>query len=135
MGRSALVRVLDCLSLAVSPGSCVCMNTWEEEEEDGFEEKSLIKSHVEQVLKIKDVLDGGKTTLAFHLEPKTVVLRVSMHCNGCARKVEKHISKMEGVTSFQVDLANKKVVVVGDITPFEVLKSVSKVKFAELWLT
>lgn len=40
-----------------------------------------------------------------------------------------------GVTSFQVDLANKKVVVVGDITPFEVLKSVSKVKFAELWLT
>lgn len=25
-----------------------------------------------------------------------VVLRVSMHCNGCARKVEKHISKMEG---------------------------------------
>ncbi|KAL7240121.1 hypothetical protein ACSBR2_005898 [Camellia fascicularis] len=24
-----------------------------------------------------------------------VVLRVSMHCNGCARKVERHISKME----------------------------------------
>lgn len=68
------MRVLDCLSLAVSPGSCVCMNTWEEEEEDGFEEKSLIKSHVEQVLKIKDVLDGGKTTLAFHLEPKVGIL-------------------------------------------------------------
>ncbi|KAJ0090957.1 hypothetical protein Patl1_13199 [Pistacia atlantica] len=26
-----------------------------------------------------------------------VVLRVSMHCNGCARKVEKHISKLEGM--------------------------------------
>ncbi|RWW11164.1 hypothetical protein BHE74_00038885 [Ensete ventricosum] len=89
-----------------------------------------------------------------------------MHCNGCARKIEKHISKMEGmdefccylivykrkealnhhdlphslgslsvgVSSFKVDLENKKVVVVGDITPFEVLESVSKVKFAELWL-
>jgi copper chaperone CopZ len=27
---------------------------------------------------------------------QTVELRVSMHCNGCARKVHKHISKMEG---------------------------------------
>lgn len=25
-----------------------------------------------------------------------VMLRVSMHCNGCAKKVEKHISKIEG---------------------------------------
>jgi copper chaperone CopZ len=25
-----------------------------------------------------------------------VILRVSMHCHGCARKVEKHISKLEG---------------------------------------
>jgi Heavy-metal-associated domain len=38
-----------------------------------------------------------------------------------------------GVTSFQVDLKNKKVVVTGDITPGEVLESISKVmKFAEL---
>ncbi|KAG1346254.1 putative heavy metal-associated isoprenylated plant protein 18 [Cocos nucifera] len=41
---------------------------------------------------------------------------------------------MEGVTSFEVDLENKKVVVMGDITPLEVLESVSKVKFAELWV-
>lgn len=66
------------------------------------------------------------------LEPKTVILRVSMHCNGCARKVEKHIKKIKGVTSFKVDLEHKKVVVVGDITPFEILESVSKVKFAQL---
>jgi hypothetical protein len=39
-----------------------------------------------------------------------------------------------GVTSFEVDLASKKVVVMGDVTPFEVLESVSKVaKFAQLW--
>ncbi|CAL9039519.1 heavy metal-associated isoprenylated plant protein 35-like [Musa acuminata AAA Group] len=129
--RSGWKIIMDCFSLAVSPNSCVCVKT--QEEEDGLERKSLIKSHVEQVIKIKDVLDGAKT-LAFHLEPKTVVLKVSMHCNGCARKIEKHISKMEGVSSFKVDLEKKKVVVVGDITPFEVLESVSKVKFAELWL-
>ncbi|XP_010263780.1 PREDICTED: protein SODIUM POTASSIUM ROOT DEFECTIVE 1-like [Nelumbo nucifera] len=63
-----------------------------------------------------------------------VVLRVPLHCNGCARKVEKHISKMRGiVTSYQVDLENKEVVVTGDALPFEVLESVSKVKNAELW--
>lgn len=39
-----------------------------------------------------------------------------------------------GVTSFKVDLQSKKVVVTGDVTPFEVLQSVSKVaKFAQLW--
>ncbi|WOK99159.1 protein SODIUM POTASSIUM ROOT DEFECTIVE 2-like [Canna indica] len=131
MGRSGFERVFDCFSLAIFPSSCICMTTLEEDDE--AERRSLIKSHVEQVLKIKQALGGAKT-LAFHLEPKTVVLRVSMHCNGCARKVQKHISKMEGVTSIEVDLENKKVVVVGDVTPFEVLESVSKVKFAELWL-
>lgn len=38
-----------------------------------------------------------------------------------------------GVTSYKVDLDSKMVVVVGDIIPFEVLESVSKVKKAELW--
>jgi copper chaperone CopZ len=27
---------------------------------------------------------------------QTVELKVSMHCNGCAKKVQKHISRMEG---------------------------------------
>ncbi|KAG6527055.1 protein SODIUM POTASSIUM ROOT DEFECTIVE 2-like [Zingiber officinale] len=128
MGRSGLGRAFRCFSLAISTNSCICMNTCDEDEP---ERRALIES---QVLKIKDTSDGAKT-LAFHLEPKTVVMRVSMHCNGCARKVQKHISKMEGVSSYEVDLGSKKVVVVGDITPFEVLESVSKVKFAELWLT
>ena len=38
-----------------------------------------------------------------------------------------------GVTSYKVDLESKRVVVIGDILPFEVLDSVSKVKNAELW--
>ncbi|XP_058215814.1 protein SODIUM POTASSIUM ROOT DEFECTIVE 1 [Rhododendron vialii] len=64
-----------------------------------------------------------------------VVLRVSLHCKGCEGKVRKHISRMQGVTSFSIDFAAKKVTVVGDITPLEVLSSISKVKTAQLWST
>ena len=39
-----------------------------------------------------------------------------------------------GVTSFEVDLQRKKVVVTGHVTPLEVLQSVSKVKLAQLWM-
>ena len=30
---------------------------------------------------------------------QTVELKVSMHCYGCAKKVQKHISKMDGMTT------------------------------------
>ncbi|KAM0064222.1 putative heavy metal-associated domain, HMA, heavy metal-associated domain superfamily [Helianthus debilis subsp. tardiflorus] len=64
---------------------------------------------------------------------QVVELRVSIHCKGCAGKVRKHISRMEGVTSFNIDLESKKVTVVGDVTPLSVLTSISKVKNAQLW--
>ncbi|KAG5550107.1 hypothetical protein RHGRI_015155 [Rhododendron griersonianum] len=64
-----------------------------------------------------------------------VVLRVSLHCKGCEGKVRKHISRMQGVKSFKIDFAAKKVTVVGDITPLEALSSISKVKTAQLWST
>ncbi|URE28017.1 hypothetical protein MUK42_06424 [Musa troglodytarum] len=66
-------------------------------------------------------------------DQQVVVLRVSLHCKGCEGKVRKHISKMKGVTSFGVDLATKKVTVVGDVTPSGVLDSISKVKNARFW--
>ncbi|KAJ1418597.1 Heavy metal-associated domain, HMA [Sesbania bispinosa] len=100
--------------------------------EDELERKSLIANGSDHKLTLKDVV-AGKQTLAFQLKPQIVILRVSMHCHGCARKVEKHISKLEGVSSYKVDLETKMVVVMGDILPFEVLESVSKVKNAELW--
>ncbi|KAI3809414.1 hypothetical protein L1987_25386 [Smallanthus sonchifolius] len=65
-------------------------------------------------------------------DQQVVVLRVSLHCRGCERKMRKHISKMEGVTSFTIDFMAKKVTVIGDITPLGVLMSVSKVKNAKL---
>ncbi|GKB87797.1 sodium potassium root defective 2-like protein [Tanacetum coccineum] len=65
-------------------------------------------------------------------QQQEVVLRVSLHCKGCVKKMRKHISKMEGVTSFNIDFLAKKVTVVGNITPLAVLTSVSKVKNAKL---
>ncbi|RWR77499.1 protein SODIUM POTASSIUM ROOT DEFECTIVE 2-like protein [Cinnamomum micranthum f. kanehirae] len=132
MGKLKLGRMLDCLCLSCSSSTCFCMNGLEGE--DSMERKALIGSDGVEMMRIKDIIGGtGNQTLAYQLKPKMVVLRVSMHCNGCARKVEKHISRMDGVTSFEVDLESKKVIVIGDILPFEVLESVSKVKNAELW--
>ncbi|KAG6491735.1 protein SODIUM POTASSIUM ROOT DEFECTIVE 2-like [Zingiber officinale] len=66
-------------------------------------------------------------------QDQAVVLRVSLHCKGCEGKVRRHIAKMQGVRSFSVDLATKKVTVVGDVTPLGVLNSISKVKHAQFW--
>ncbi|KZV16975.1 hypothetical protein F511_34672 [Dorcoceras hygrometricum] len=64
---------------------------------------------------------------------QVVVLNVSLHCRGCERKMRKHISRMEGVTSFNIDFAAKKVTVAGKVTPLSVLSNISKVKNAQLW--
>ncbi|XP_068637474.1 protein SODIUM POTASSIUM ROOT DEFECTIVE 1-like isoform X2 [Aristolochia californica] len=64
---------------------------------------------------------------------QVVVMRVSLHCQGCAGKVKKHLSKMEGVTSFSIDLESKRVTVMGHVSPEVVLESISKVKKAEFW--
>ncbi|KAF3633707.1 hypothetical protein CQW23_06425 [Capsicum baccatum] len=128
-------KVLDCFSSTLSsngPGSCFCMNEFGVHD-DEFEKKPLMNNspndqdQQQNLVRLKDVINVGPPTLAFQLKPKIVVLSVSIHCNGCARKVEKHISKMEGVDMYQVDLETKKVVVIGDIVPFQVLESVSKV--------
>lgn len=64
---------------------------------------------------------------------QVVELRVSIHCKGCEGKLRKHISRMEGVTSFSIDLETKKVTVIGNVTPLGVLTSISKVKNAQFW--
>ncbi|KAF7126651.1 hypothetical protein RHSIM_Rhsim11G0135300 [Rhododendron simsii] len=79
---------------------------------------------------------------------QVVVMRVSLHCQGCAGKVKKHISKMEvekdetcssnhdidwRVTSFSIELESKRVTVMGHVSPVGVLESISKVKRAEFW--
>ncbi|GER28644.1 heavy metal transport/detoxification superfamily protein [Striga asiatica] len=66
-------------------------------------------------------------------DEKVVVLRVSLHCRGCERKMRKHLSRMQGVKAFNIDFTAKKVTVTGNITPLEVFSSISKVKYAQLW--
>nr|ACU14347.1 unknown [Glycine max] len=122
--------MLDKFCISSCSKTCFCVNSMEFE--DKFESKALIASDSDHKLRLKDVVDG-KQTLAFQLKPKIVILRVSMHCHGCAKRVEKHISKLEGVSSYKVDLETKMVMICGDILPLEVLESVSKVKTAELW--
>lgn len=74
-----------------------------------------------------------KASYSARSRDQVVVLRVSLHCKGCESKVRKHLSKMEGVTSFSIDMETKKVTVKGDVTPLGVLASVSRVKNAQLW--
>ncbi|XP_038880121.1 heavy metal-associated isoprenylated plant protein 45 [Benincasa hispida] len=133
-----MAKVFDCFSPSscTSSTSCFCINSMEvqDEEDEFFDKQPLIATNTKdnQLLTLKDVVNGNQT-LAFQLKPKMVTLRVSMHCKGCARKVEKHISKMEGVSSYTIDLETKMVIIIGDILPFEVVESVSKVKNAQLW--
>ncbi|KAI3407676.1 HMA domain-containing protein [Psidium guajava] len=132
MGKIGLGRVMNCFSVSSGlKSSWFCINSVKTHDE--MEQKPLITSDLDHLVRPKDVAVPENQTLASQPKPKMVMLRVSMHCNGCARKVEKHISKMEGVTSYKVDLESKMVEVIGDVTPVQVLESVSKVKNAEFW--
>ncbi|XP_050899738.1 protein SODIUM POTASSIUM ROOT DEFECTIVE 2 [Lathyrus oleraceus] len=75
----------------------------------------------------------SSSSSAISSKEEVVVLRVSLHCKACEGKIRKHISKMEGVRSFSIEMEKKKVTIIGDVTPLDVLTSVSKVKSAQLW--
>ncbi|XP_073044433.1 protein SODIUM POTASSIUM ROOT DEFECTIVE 2-like [Primulina eburnea] len=85
-----------------------------------------------EAVKTDEPYDVNPPTLSCPAD-QVVVLKVSLHCRGCERKMRKHISRMEGVTSFDIDFAAKKVTVAGKVTPLSVLSSISKVKNAQLW--
>ncbi|PHT41662.1 hypothetical protein CQW23_20516 [Capsicum baccatum] len=84
----------------------------------------------------RDEENGSKIVPSLPLSDNSfqvVVMRVSLHCQGCAGKVKKHLSKMEGVTSFSIELDRQRVTVMGHVSPVGVLESISKVKRAEFW--
>lgn len=58
-----------------------------------------------------------------------------MYGFGYLNKAHKPIVVMNwvGVTSFNIDFGAKKVTIVGDVAPLQVLASVSKVKSAQFW--
>ncbi|OVA18012.1 Heavy metal-associated domain [Macleaya cordata] len=57
--------------------------------------------------------DGGKKDDGII----TVVLKVDMHCDGCAKKVLRSIKRFEGVESCKGDSATNKITVVGKVDP------------------
>jgi hypothetical protein len=71
MGRKlGLDRVLDCFSLSLCANACACVHSVEEEEHEADERKALVSSQLEELVKLRDFVDGAAKTLAFHLEPK-----------------------------------------------------------------
>ncbi|CAM8891702.1 unnamed protein product [Rhodiola kirilowii] len=66
---------------------------------------------------------------------KTWVLKASIHCEGCKKKVKKIVSNTPGVYSSDVDLKQQKVTVTGNIDVNTLISKLIKKtgKHAELW--
>ncbi|KAJ6384533.1 hypothetical protein OIU78_027775 [Salix suchowensis] len=66
---------------------------------------------------------------------KTWMLKVSVHCEQCKRKVKKVLDSIDGVYSTDIDLRLQKATVVGDVDADTLIKSLKKKtrKHAELW--
>ncbi|XP_015939785.1 heavy metal-associated isoprenylated plant protein 35 [Arachis duranensis] len=66
---------------------------------------------------------------------KTCVLKVSIHCEGCKKKVKKILQSIHGVDTIDVDLRQQKVVVTGNVdSDILIMKLINKTgKHAELW--
>ncbi|RWW20834.1 hypothetical protein GW17_00015034 [Ensete ventricosum] len=64
---------------------------------------------------------------------QTCVLKVSIHCNGCKKKVNKLLQKVDGVYTTSIDAEQGRVTVSGDVDPATLIKKLSKAgKHAEL---
>lgn len=65
---------------------------------------------------------------------KTWVLKVSIHCEGCKKKVKKVLHSIEGVYATNIDTKQQKVLVVGNVEATTLIdKLVKSGKNAELW--
>lgn len=64
----------------------------------------------------------------------TCVLRVSIHCEGCKRKVIKLLRSLPGVENIEIERQQQRVVVTGDVSPESLIRKLVKSgKNAELW--
>ncbi|CAN0897143.1 Heavy metal-associated isoprenylated plant protein 36, partial [Linum grandiflorum] len=68
------------------------------------------------------------------LKYKTWVLKVSVHCEGCKRKVKKILNNIDGVYMTEIDLRQQKVTVIGNVDGEALVRKLVKMgKHAELW--
>ncbi|KAL3646795.1 hypothetical protein CASFOL_009339 [Castilleja foliolosa] len=70
----------------------------------------------------KIVADGGVKAAASggemkEMGPITVVLKLDLHCEGCAKKVRRSINHLEGVEKVKADCDAKKLTVRGTVDP------------------
>ncbi|KAJ6843096.1 heavy metal-associated isoprenylated plant protein 3-like [Iris pallida] len=56
--------------------------------------------------------------------PTAVVLKVDIHCEGCARKFKKLLKNFPGVDAVSADMANNKLTVVGSVDPLKIREHV-----------
>lgn len=56
--------------------------------------------------------------------PTAVVLKVDIHCEGCARKFKKLLKSFPGVDAVSADMANNKLTVVGNVDPLKIREHV-----------
>lgn len=79
----------------------------------------------------------NKTTKAEDLnflKIQTCVLKVSIHCEGCKKKVKKLLQKIDGVYTIAIDAEQGKVTVNGNVNPSTLIQKLNKAgKPAELW--
>ncbi|KAL3526984.1 hypothetical protein ACH5RR_011640 [Cinchona calisaya] len=65
---------------------------------------------------------------------KSHVLKVHLHCDGCARKVKKLLKKIEGVYPVRIDTEEQKVKVSGTVDSATLIGKLTKSgKHTELW--
>ncbi|KAK9945633.1 hypothetical protein M0R45_011138 [Rubus argutus] len=68
------------------------------------------------------------------LKYQTWVLKVSIHCEGCKKKVKKVLQSIEGVYTITIDSQQHKVTVTGNVEAETLLKKLLRSgKHAELW--
>ncbi|PWA55766.1 heavy metal-associated domain, HMA [Artemisia annua] len=57
--------------------------------------------------------------------PITIILKLDLHCEGCAKKVKKSIRYIQGVESVKADSTNNKLTVVGKLDPVHIKERVA----------
>ncbi|KAL2453952.1 HMA domain-containing protein [Abeliophyllum distichum] len=68
------------------------------------------------------------------IKNKTWILRTSIHCEGCKKKVKKILNQVHGVENVEVDIKQQKVIVTGNVDGDSLIKKLIKSgKNAELW--
>ncbi|KAK3023466.1 hypothetical protein RJ639_044846 [Escallonia herrerae] len=84
--------------------------------------------------KVKALPHSPPTLTSPLLISQTWVLKVSIHCEGCKRKVKKILHNIDGVYTADIDTRQQKVAVTGNIDAGTLLRKLNKSgKHAELW--